>query len=752
MFIRPILLAFMVLFLFVLASTIQAQTRLQLLSKSDSIGIPYALISSEPGRIHLTTNETGYCTINDIKIIPLVIKIKKIGFLSSTYTINSTQPNEIRLFLEADLNHLNEIVVYGNQSSLKSETANNIEVLESKTMREQGAMNLSDGIAKLPGVNQLSTGAGISKPVIRGLFGNRIQTVLMGMRFDNQQWQDEHGLGLSDVGIDRIEIIKGPASLFYGSEAMGGVLNIINEKPALEGKTQIDLSSRYFSNTNGYCFDAGIKKRSGKFFYGIRTGTETHADYSDGNNKRILNSRFGGNIIKGTFGIQTKKLVSENTYIFALNHFGFLMDAYQLFDKADARWSRSFERPHHTVMMNFLSSQNTVYLKASELKINAGVHINNRQEQEGASGISLDMLLNTYALSVTWSKAINAKFDLSLGSQNQFQTNRNNGSRIIVPDANMGEGSAFVHIKHKLKYIITEAGLRYDIKSIQTLYSGKLNNGDPSIPGGYNIVPVQRFYNTVNGCLGISLFDAKFWNLKLNFSSGYRGPNLAELSSNGLHEGSARYEIGNVNLKIEQNFCSDAFLEFHQKHITVFVDAYANRFLNYIYLQPSNADYLGLRIYNYIQKNAFISGIESGLRLHPKNLKAWLYTASYCNIAGFTDAREYLPFIPAQKLNQELKYKFIKTKKIQNAYLSINYVYVFEQNMVNQFETNSKAYQLINASIGGEYLIKQNKVFCSIALNNLSNETYYDHLSRFKYFGINNMGRNLNINLKYQFN
>ncbi|MEI6022117.1 MAG: Plug domain-containing protein, partial [Bacteroidota bacterium] len=121
----------------------------------------------------------------------MVLNIKKIGFISSSYTINTKQLNEINIYLEADLNHLNEIVVYGNQSSLKSETANNIEVLESKTMREQGAMNLSDGIAKLPGVNQLSTGAGISKPVIRGLFGNRIQTVLLGMRFDNQQWQDE---------------------------------------------------------------------------------------------------------------------------------------------------------------------------------------------------------------------------------------------------------------------------------------------------------------------------------------------------------------------------------------------------------------------------------------------------------------------------------------------------------------------------------------------------------------------------------
>src|SRR5215467_7419102 len=125
---------------------------------------------------------------------------------------------------------LQEVVVSGIRTSSVRETSLNIQPLSVEKMRQSGALNVSDALAKLPGISQLTTGPAISKPVIRGLYGNRVLAVLSGLKFDNQQWQDEHGLGLNDVGIDRIEVIRGPASLLYGSEAIGGVLNIIEEE------------------------------------------------------------------------------------------------------------------------------------------------------------------------------------------------------------------------------------------------------------------------------------------------------------------------------------------------------------------------------------------------------------------------------------------------------------------------------------------------------------------------------------------
>ncbi len=723
-----------------LGNFLAAQNKLSgtISNSGNNKAIAFAIVNIPALNIQTETDSAGNFSFTNIPKGYHQLQAIKFGYTHFTTMFFMSDSSLVKnIELKQDPNYLDEIVVYGNEESKRSETANTIDVLDVKSMRELGALSLSDGIAKLPGVNQLNTGAGISKPVIRGLFGNRIQTVLLGMRFDNQQWQDEHGLGLTDIGVDRIEIIKGPSSLFYGSEAMGGVLNIINEKNAPVGKTQADVAGRFFSNTYGYGIDAGVKRSTQKINWALRFGNESHADYSDGNNNRILNSRFGGYVGKASLSFKRKRWINENNYLFAKNDFGFLMDAYQVFDKPDDRLARSFERPHHTVLINMFTTQNTFILNASKLKVDLGFHSNNRQEQEGAGGISLDMILNTYTAKINWTKNFNASTELVIGSQNQFQTNVNVGSRIIVPNAYLFESSLFTYLKKQFKYAVLEGGVRYDYKIIETLETGVLNNGSAYNPGT-NVVAVNKNYNTVNGAIGVSIFDAKQINIKLNASSGYRGPNLAELSSNGLHEGSLRYELGNVNLKVEQNFCADIYAEYYNKNFTIFGTAYINHFLNYIYLQPSNDDYLGFRIYNYIQKDAMLKGAE--------------IQSTYSGIVGTTSNGEYLPFIPAQKINNELKLKANTVGKLKNSFIGIGYTYVWAQNTPNQFETRTDAYDLVNASIGTEIHGVKNKLLISLSGNNLLNNVYYDHLSRFKYFGIYNIGRSISLNLKFQFN
>src|SRR6266516_1642858 len=154
---------------------------------------------------------------------------------------------------------LKEIVVSGLKITKASETPINISSLSVKEMRSNGSFNISDALAKLPGISQINTGPGISKPVIRGLYGNRVSAVVSGLRFDNQQWQDEHGLGLNDMGIDRVEIIKGPVSLLYGSEAIGGIINVIEETPAVANTRTGELNTRFFSNTYGLYSEIGFK-------------------------------------------------------------------------------------------------------------------------------------------------------------------------------------------------------------------------------------------------------------------------------------------------------------------------------------------------------------------------------------------------------------------------------------------------------------------------------------------------------------
>lgn len=693
------------------------------------------------------SDEFGLYQLTNLPKGLFTVQYKLLGYLTNVFTINFTDTIiKKNVSLKPSFVQYAEVVVYGTNTADNDKTANTISQIDVLDMRTNGALNLSDGIAKIPGVSQLTTGSGISKPVIRGLFGNRIQTVLYGLRFDNQQWQDEHGLGLSDVGIDRVEIIKGAASLLYGSEAMGGVINIIEEKSAPVNTIKADFSTRFFSNTLGNATDVGVKGATKKINWRIRFGEDSHADYSDGNNKRVLNSRFGGYYAKAGFGFNGKRWISQNNYMFTKSSFGFLMDTVQLRDAPDDRMSRSFDRPHHTVYLNVFSSQNSFFLKKSKLKVNLGFQNNNRQEQEGGNKISLNMLLNSTITNIVWTKLVKEKFELNIGTQDFYQTNTNLGSRTIIPDAKVMESSAFTYVKANLNHLVLEGGLRYDFRSIQTYTTGTINT-DPTGPG-FKITPFTKNYNALNGSLGLSLFDAKHIIIKTNFSTGYRSGNLAELSSNGLHEGTYRYEIGNIDLKIEQNICTDLSVAYKSSWLHVSASAYYNRFLNYIYLAPSNTEYIGFQIFNYMQQNAVIKGIELTSDIHPKNISCLNWITSYSYVYGNLDNGNYLPFIPAPKLNSDVKLSFKNSKKISEFSFKPGATYVFMQDRPGDFETSTPHYYLINASAAITIKNVKNLVQMGVSCNNLLNKTYYDHLSRFKYYGIYNIGRNISINFK----
>jgi iron complex outermembrane receptor protein len=714
---------------------------------SGNLKLDKVIISISELNLVTQSNESGFYQLTNLPKGQFTIQYKLLGYQTYVGTINfNDSVIQKNVFLKPSFVRYSEVVIYGTNTIDNDKTANTISQIDVLEMRTNGALNLSDGIAKIPGVSQLTTGSGISKPVIRGLFGNRIQTVLYGLRFDNQQWQDEHGLGLSDVGIDRVEIIKGAASLLYGSEAMGGVINIIEEKSAPVNTIKTDFSTRFFSNTFGNATDVGVKGATKKINWRIRFGEDSHADYLDGNDKRVLNSRFGGYYAKAGFGFNRKRWISQNNYMFTKSSFGFLMDTVQLRDTPDDRMSRSFDRPHHTVYLNVFSSQNSFFLKKSKLKVNLGFQNNNRQEQEGGNKISLNMLLNSTITNIVWTKLFKEKFELNIGTQDFYQTNTNLGSRTIIPDAKVMESSAFTYVKANLSHIVLEGGLRYDFRSIQTFTTGTINT-DPTGPG-FKITPFTKNYNAVNGSLGLSLFDAKHFVVKTNFSTGYRSGNLAELSSNGLHEGTYRFEIGNIDLKIEQNICTDLSVAYKSSWINVSASAYYNRFLNYIYLAPTNTEYIGFQIFNYMQQNAVIKGIELTSDVHPKNT-GWLnWITSYSYVDGRLDNGNYLPFIPAPKINSDVKFSFKNSKKISEFSFKPGATYVFIQNRPGDFETSTPEYYLINASASITIKNAKNLIQLGVSGNNLLNRTYYDHLSRFKYYGIYNIGRNISVNFK----
>lgn len=651
---------------------------------------------------------------------------------------------------DSAMHEFKEVQVTGFKEERKTNTSVDIVTMTKDEMRSNGAFNIADGLARIPGVSQLSTGLAVSKPVIRGLYGNRILTLLSGLRFDNQQWQDEHGLGLSDVGVDRVEVIKGPLAILYGTDAVGGILNVIEEKKAAAEKIDLDYNFRFNSNTLGGSSDVGIKANHNNRWWRVRIGGDANPDYSDGAGTRVLNSRFNGVYFKASFGTTHKGWTTENNYNFSRNNFGFLFGDLYSFITPDARYSLSLTNPHHTVMLNILSSQNTKVLKKGLLKLNLGFQSNQRMEDEGGGAISLNMLLSTLQYNLQYIRPLNDKIEMIISHGSSFENNTNLGKRVIIPDANMFETFASAFFKFKVKWLIIEAGAGLDDKYINTLLTRAVNGPDHSIH------PFAQNRLAGNGIAGITLNPNSYWNIKLNASSGLRAPNLAELSSNGVHEGTIHYEIGDPNMKNEQNINTDLTISYESKYVRAAVSGFYNQFFNYIYLQPTDAVFAGAyQIYQYKQQNAYLTGGEVEYEITPQGkVKGLTWTQSFAGLIARTSQHDYLPFIAPPKISSTLKYEHGVSKRITNMYGSIGFDYVFKQSNLAPGETVTPAYKLVDASFGLDIAIKRGYIKLSLIGKNLLGEKYYDHLSRLKGYtdyqgrpSVYNIGRNIMLNI-----
>ncbi len=633
---------------------------------------------------------------------------------------------------------LSSVTISGVKKQTLRHTPFNISVLSASQMQTGINLTISDALSKIPGVSQITTGIGISKPVIRGLYGNRIQTVLLGLRFDNQQWQDEHGLGLSIIGIDRIEVLKGPSSLLYGTDAVGGVIKIVEENIPEAGYKESDISGSLFSNTLGFSVNGGIKKNTGKKNWRIRLGADSHGDYSDGNNKRILNSRFESYNLKASVGHTRLRWTNQNNFYSSFSRFGFVMKDNRDRKPVDGRASRTLDGPYHAVLFNMLSTENSLALPHSKLQLNGGVHSNLRLENEGGNKISLNMFLNSFSYNAKWFKPIGKNTDFILGNDVQYQVNTNYGSRVIIPDAHLFETSFSGYVKKKTSKFDTEFGLSVSERNITTRFTANMDYSSGAI------YPFSNWYPSINGNAGISFNPNNKWNIKLNASTGYRSPNLAELSSNGLHEGTYRYEIGNPKLLAEQNINTEININYESRIVNFYGAIFCNAFQNYIYLSPTGTELYGFDIYRFLQGNAKLYGGEITAKLKFSDKTA--LETSYSKVTGKLGTGKNLPFISPGKIVCD-----IILNPTKNFTWKTGTDIVSAQNRTGDFETTTPKYRLLHTSLQKMVDFHNRPLKVSLTGDNLLNKTYYDHLSRFKYFGIYNPGRNIAVTLSLPF-
>lgn len=718
-----------------------------------------------------------------------VIEISYQGYATIIETVEINGETNHDFVMQQSVIEQDAVTVTGTTYATRlKQSPQPVSVLRQSELEKVVSTNLIDALAKtVPGVTALSTGPAISKPFIRGLGYNRVLVINDGVRQEGQQWGDEHGIEIDDYSVQRIEVLKGPASLMYGSDAIAGVINIQSQVAAPEATGKINFSSEYQTN-NGlrgfYGNTAGTKNGFSWNAYGSYKGAHDYQNKYDGYvyNSKFYNANFGGMLgYRGNWG-NSRLLVSNFD-----QHIGMVEGER---DEETGAFLKALPGGEETIAGNSdfksidpqvpfqhirhfkVTSDNTINLGRNRLDLVAGFQQNRRQEFGNPDDIATPDAyfdLKTVNYAARFHLPSNKNWKTSFGVTGMVQSNTNRAEEVIIPDYKLFDVGAFIYSQYIRDKLSVSGGLRYDNRHI---------NGDAMIVEDEpKFSAFERNFSNVSGSIGLAYQASKAVSLKFNIARGFRAPNLAELASNGAHEGTNRYEVGDNNLKSEVSLQVDAGSEINTEHISLSASAFYNNISKFIFYSkvqnvnggdsiltdPESGDILN--VYRFNQDNAYLYGVEFNMDIHPHPLD-WLHfenTFSYTRGQFVTavDGSKNIPFIPAVRLISELRGNFLsKGKSLRNLYVSVTGDYSFAQN--NPFtgyntETATSAYFLLNAGIGAD-IASKGKTICSLHLSafNLGDIAYQNHLSRLKYTAVNNvtgrqgvfdMGRNFSIRL-----
>lgn len=783
------LLLFAISVFIVLFSQAQEKSRTQLSGKitDAKTGEPLAgasIILSD-SRTGTTSDSTGFYSLQNIPSGHAVIEVSFSGYKTLVEHLDLTGHHQHDFALSSSyvINEGVTVTAVAGATSIRKAPIPITKVTKAELLLTPST-NIIDALSHQPGVSQLSTGPAISKPIIRGLGYNRLVVVNDGVRQEGQQWGDEHGIEIDENSVSRVEIVKGPASLIYGSDAMAGVINIITTSPVPNNTIKGTILSSYQTNNRQRSFFGSLGGNHNGFNWNAWGDYTAAADYKNKYDGPVFNSKFnehnfGGYVgYNGAWGFSHFIVSSFNQKLGVIEG---ERDAYGNFIKAlpggveavpteDDFTSTHPQIPYQDIEHLKFISDNSFRAANGRVTLNLGWQRNQRKEFGNADDPqekSLHFDLKTFNYNTAYHFDDRNGWNISIGVNGMAQSNANRGAEVLIPEYNLFDIGGFVYSQKTIGKSTVSGGIRYDNRALN---SKQLEEG-----GDVKFSGFHKNFSNLSGSAGISYAATENFLLKLNIARGFRAPSIPELATNGAHEGTNRYEYGNQDLKSEKSWQGDGGVEFNSEHVLFTANAFYNRINNFIFYSKLsgtngsdslvNVDGSLIPAYQFGQRNATLYGSEVLIDIHPHPLDwlHWQNTLSYVRgqfaspIEGVTN----VPFIPATKWISELRGDFLKDgKSLKNLSLHVEADHTFAQNKPFTAYATEKAtagYTLFNASISVDVVSKNKTLFGIYFLgNNLSDVAYQSHLSRLKYTDVNpltgrqgvfNMGRNFMVKL-----
>ncbi len=716
------------------------------------------------------TNNEGNFSFKELPKGFYTIEFRLIGYKKETREINLTKDTLLAIILKISPLELPAVTVTAEpQPTTIQESPLSATVIEAQQLERERGQSLAQTIELAPGVAVFSGGPFSAKPVIRGLTAQRVLVLSNGVRVESQTWDEPQSLEINILDVDRIEIVRGPNSVLYGSDALGGVVNVLKSdfRFVEEGKKSLGgiIRLNVFSNNNQVAGSISLDGANGTDGYRGNFSVRTAGDYSTpagttANGKQVSSGKVfnsGGNEINGSVAIATRE--AWGTISLDATHVGqkFFISPepgrkeYE-FDLQTGRYDSLPAAPHQEINHDRVGMYANVATSLGRLELNIAAQRNSRKEEgveeseedeekKESLGIKPDaeLILTSYSLETKLHHQPVGKLFGTAGLSIIYQTNETFGQRAIIPAFVSLDAAAFFYEEYRVtEEMRVVGGLRYDTKQIQVDANPQLGNPDQTLN-----------FDALTGTLGISWTVTEPLTFALNVGRGWRTPVAAELFFNGVDEGTVRYRIGESRLTPEKALNVDFAIRYTSSVLEGECSLFRNQITNYIFLAPTGQKINGLDSYKYRQSDATLLGGELSFQA---KLADWLVVSAGADIVRGThnETDSPLPLIPADRVKADLRLLKAELLGMSNAHCILRSKVISEQSRNGLFETPTPGYSLFDMIVGGEMTLDQYHCMFDFSIENIFDEAYYDHLNRYKNYALN-PGRNITLKISVPF-
>jgi iron complex outermembrane receptor protein len=741
---------------------------------TDKKTIPFAILTLQELSVRTYSDSEGKYNFTSIPEGEYHISVTLDGYSNKTVKINiDSILINLDIIMVKSLFETPTIDVTGSFTPVDiSNSTFSVSSISARTLSKVRNENIAMTIQNIPGINNFSTGNSIGKPVIRGMTSQSVLVVQDGVKHESQQWGDEHAPEISLFDLDRIEILRGPASLMYGADGIGGVINIISKpiqfsnfkKPVIYGNFDFNGFSMNKEAVANLMIGYGLTNFGIKGFAGYRKGGNIVTPEGE----LIINTPEGEDIIQGGVLSNTNNREFEGgVKIGYKGSFGILSAAYQNFNRELQLYENPSEDPDATpnqklVTNHFETTGNIYFNKNLQLEPVLSYETQSRKEfesiqEKSINESSLNLLLKTLTVDLKLNHNITDIISGSAGLSLETQNNQTLGEEKLIPNFSSYDFGIYLMEKMEIKHFTFSMGGRYDIKNEnikETIFETD-KEGNPSKV----ISPNDLNFNSFSGSAGLVYKPMDQIDIFTNIGSGWRPPSEFDLYADGIHEGTRRYDVGLIaqdsllNPEPERSLNFDLGTRIRTRYVNAEISFFRNQVNNFIYPSPTGItdSASGFQIYDITQASSSFIGYEYNIQIQPAEWIIFTFLGDFVKTRN-DQTLQPLPYTPPAKNILSVKFQKQNLGSLYNPYFNFSAKIVSAQNEVDPLETASPGYTLLEAGLGCDFILSKAIASLDLSVTNISNVKYTDHLSRYRYYAMAPArGFNLKVTVPFQF-